>query len=147
MTRTALAHLYPNSIPCRGDVRVELRQPLDEGVAGVIGSVAGLITGAANEGGFKGLGGRFARRNLLRFGVPMDGEIRLTRVDTARSIELTHHPQAVLPPPTLKRLREQANTPAADAVTRRAFAEGWQDWVRSILIEHADDPVLIERVA
>jgi hypothetical protein len=35
-------------------------------VAGVIASVASLVTGAANEGGFKGLVGRFARNDLLR---------------------------------------------------------------------------------
>lgn len=56
MTRTALARLYPDGAPQRG-LRVELRQAVDEGVAGVIASVAGLITGAANEGGFKGLAG------------------------------------------------------------------------------------------
>lgn len=147
MTRTALARLYPNAIPRRGDVRVELRQRLDEGVAGVIGSVAGLITGAANEGGFKGLAGRFGRQGLLRFGVPMAGEIRFTRVDTARSVELAHHPQAVPRPAALKSLLQEAVGPAADAATRRAFAQGWQGWVRAILTEHADDPALIERVA
>ena len=51
-------------------------------MAGVIASVAALVTGAANEGGFKGLAGRYARRELLRFGVPMRGEIRFTRLDS-----------------------------------------------------------------
>ncbi|HJW10700.1 MAG TPA: hypothetical protein VJ598_02880 [Albitalea sp.] len=147
MTRTALARLYPDGLPRRGDVRVELRQALDEGVAGVIGSVAGLITGAANEGGFKGLAGRFGRQGLLRFGVPMAGEIRFTRVDTEQSVELTHHPQAVPRPAALKSLLQEATAPAADTATRRAFAECWQGWVRAILVEHADDPGLIELAA
>jgi hypothetical protein len=147
MTRTALVRLYADGLPRRGDVRVELRQRLDEGVAGVIGSVAGLITGAANEGGFKGLAGRFARQGLLRFGVPTTGEIRFTRVDTGQSVELTHHPLAVRRPAALKSHLQEAMAPSADAATRRAFAEGWQDWVRAMLIEHADDPVLIELVA
>ena len=59
MTRAALARLYPGETPRRGEIRVELRQALDEGVAGVIASVASLVTGAANEGGFNGLAGRF----------------------------------------------------------------------------------------
>ena len=147
MTRTALARLYPDGLPRRGDVRVELRQPLDEATAGVIGSVAGLITGAANEGGFKGLAGRFSRQGLLRFGVPMTGEIRFTRVDTGQSVELTHHPQAVPRPAALKRLLQAAMAPAADTPTRRAFAECWQGWVRAILVEHANDPVLVEPAA
>jgi hypothetical protein len=86
MTRAALARLYPGETPQRGAIRVELRQAVDEGVAGVIASVAGLVTGAANEGGFKGLAGRFARKGLLRFGVPMNGEIRFTRLDSGRSV-------------------------------------------------------------
>ena len=50
-----------------------LRESLDSGVAGVIGSVAVLLTGAAGAGGFKGLGGRHSRRNLLQFGVSGNG--------------------------------------------------------------------------
>lgn len=147
MTRTALARLYPGALPRRGDLRVELRQALDEGTAGVTGSVAGLIAGAANEGGFKGLAGRFGRQGLLRFGEPMAGEIRFTRVDTGQSVELSHHPQAVPRPPTLKGLLLEAMAPAADAATRLAFAKAWQGWVRTMLVEHADDPMLIEQLA
>lgn len=65
MTLKALAHLYPDQPPERGAIRVELREDIGAGVAGVIGSVVGLITGAAAEGGFKGIGGRFVRRGLL----------------------------------------------------------------------------------
>lgn len=147
MTRTALARLYPQSMPRRGEVRVELRQTLDEGVAGVIASVAGLVTGAANEGGFKGLGGRYARQNLLRFGVPMNGEIRYTRLDNGQAVELEHRPQVVPRPATLSTAMQQALQPGADAAARLAFADAWQGWVRTILVEHADDPALIAVVA
>lgn len=143
MTLTALARLYPNALPRRGELEVELRQQLDEGVAGVIASVAGLITGAANEGGFKGLGGRYSRRNLLRFGVPMKGELRFTRLDTGQAVELAHHPEAVSRPPTLDKLMQSASHPQADTATRKAFAEAWQGWVRAILVDHARDPALI----
>ena len=81
MTRTALARLYPGQTPQRGGIRVELRQAVDEGVAGVIASVAGLITGAANDGGFKGLAGRFGGRACCDSAWPMAGEIRFTRLD------------------------------------------------------------------
>jgi hypothetical protein len=143
MTRTALARLYPDELPRRGELRVELRQTLDEGVAGVIASVAGLITGAANEGGFKGLAGRCARSGLLRFGVPMVGEIRFTRLDTGRTVELSHRPQAVPRPAAVATLMQQALMPGADADTRKRFGDAWQSWVRTILVEHADDPALI----
>ena len=146
MTRTALARLYAQDMPRRGEVRVELRQALDAGVTGVIASVAGLITGAANEGGFKGLAGRFARDGRLRFGVPMTGEIRFTRLDTGQAVELAHRPQAVPRPATLSALMHKALTPGADVATRKAFADVWQGWVRTMLVEHADDPALISVV-
>lgn len=144
MTRAALARLYPGQTPRRGEIRVELRQGVDEGVAGVIASVAGLVTGAAGEGGFKGLAGRFARRGLLRFGVPMRGEIRFTRLDNGRSVELTHRPQVVPRPAGLSEQLCDALAPQACASAQRAFADAWQGWVQAILTEHADDPALIE---
>jgi hypothetical protein len=147
MTRAALARLYPGQTPRRGEIRVELRQAVDEGVAGVIASVAGLVTGAANEGGFKGLAGRFARNGLLRFGVAMRGEIRFTRLDNGLSVELSHRPQAAPRPAGLSELMRNAATPQATTAARRAFAEAWQGWVRSIVIDHADDPALIDIAA
>lgn len=147
MTRTALARLYPDATALRGGMRVELRQALDEGVAGVIAGVAGLVTGAANDGGFKGLAGRFGRQGLLRFGVAMAGEIRFTRLDTGGSIELAHRPQAVPRPAGLTDLMREALAPQADAASRRAFAQAWQGWVRTILLDHADDPALIAVIA
>lgn len=147
MTRTALARLYPDDVPQRGGMRVELRQAVDEGVAGVIASVVGLVTGAANEGGFKGLAGRFGRQGLLRFGVPMTGETRFTRLDTGRSVEVAHRPQAVPRPAGLSDLMRDALTPPSDHATRQDFAKAWQGWVQTILLDHADDPALIEVIA
>ena len=147
LTRAALARLYPcGELPRRGEVRVELREAIDDGVAGVIGSVAGLVTGAAGSGGFKGLAGRFARRGLLRFGVvPMAGEIRFTRLDDGRTVELAQRLQTVVPrPPGLGDLLRAASDPPAPAGARRALAEAWQGWVRAIAVEHADDPSLFE---
>lgn len=143
MTRTALAHLYPDGVPQRGGMRVELRQAVDEGVAGVMASVAGLVTGAATEGGFQGLAGRFGRQGLLRFGVRMRGEIRFVRLDSGRSVEVAHQPQVVPRPAGLADLMRDALAPQADSARRRAFAEAWQAWVQTILIDHADDSALV----
>lgn len=143
MTRAALARLYGTELPRRGEVRVELRQRHDEGVAGVIASIAQLVTGAAGEGGFKGLAGRFARQGLLRFGVAMPGEIRFTRLDSGASVVLAHHMQAVPRPAELSERLQRAFGPEADDTARQAFAQTWQGWVRTIMTEHADDPSLI----
>lgn len=143
MTRTALAHLYPDSAPQRGGVHVELREAVDTGVAGVIASIASLITGAAGNGGFKGLAGRFGRQGLLRHDVAMTGEIRFTRSDNGSAVELAHFPQAVPRPAGLADLMRRALAPQAEPATRQAFAVAWQEWVKAMLIDHADDPELV----
>ena len=143
MTRAALARLYPGQTPHRGEVRVALREPQDAGVTGVIASVAGLVTGAAGSGGFKGLAGRHARRDLLAYGEPMRGEMRFTRLDNGQSVEVSHHPEAAPRPPELRMQMQAALAPQADSAQRQAFAQTWQGWVRAILIDHADDPELI----
>lgn len=143
MTRAALARLYPGQTPHRGEVRVALREPQDAGVTGVIGSVAGLVTGAAGGGGFKGLAGRHGRRDLLLYGVPMRGEMRFSRLDNGQSVEVSHHPEAAPRPVGLPTLMQAALAPQADSAQREAFAQAWQGWVRAILIDHADDPKLI----
>jgi len=143
MTRAALAHLYRDALPRRGELQVDLRQRHDEGVAGVVASIAQLVTGAAGEGGFKGLAGRFGRQGLLRFGVAMPGDIRFTRLDSGASVVLAHRMQAVPRPERLAETMQAAFGPEADAAARQAFAQAWQGWVRSILVDHADDPALI----
>ena len=143
MTRAALARLYPEQTPRRGEVRVAMREPQDAGVVGVIASVAGLVTGAAGSGGFKGLAGRHARRDLMTFGVPMRGEMRFTRLDNGHSVEVSHHPESAPRPAQLGMQMQEALAPQADSTQRDAFARTWQGWVRSILIDHADDPAMV----
>jgi len=143
MTVKALARLYGDELPRRGEVRVEVRQNHDEGVAGVIGSVAGLLTGAAGDGGFKGLAGRHSRRGLLSYGAPIAGELRLSRTDTGASVEVAYHPEIVERPAELKSLMASALAPDAGPDARRAFGEAWQEWVRRIVVDHAHDPALV----
>ena len=54
MTVRALPALYGHEVPVRGEVQVAVGEPADSGFAGVMAAVAGLLTGAAGEGGFKG---------------------------------------------------------------------------------------------
>ena len=143
MTRAALARLYPDRLAQRGGVRVQLREAEDAGVAGVIAAVATLVTGAAGRAGFKGLAGLHKRCDLLGFGVAMQGQMRFTRLDDGRAVEVSHHTEAVPSPSGLRPLMQAALAPGADDAARAAFARAWQERVRQILIEHADDPRLI----
>ena len=58
-----------------------------------------------------------------------------------------HRPQAVPRPAGLADLMRAALTPPSDDATRRRFAQAWQDWVQTILLDHADDPALIAVIA
>lgn len=144
LTRRALARLYPDSLPLRGGMRVELRDTQAAGTTGVVGNVMGLITGAAGEGGFKGLGGRLGRAHLLRYGVALPAEVRFTRLDTGRAVDLNYHPERVPPDPELPGLMARLLAGDADDTDRQDFARLWQERVRRILLEHADDPAVVE---
>ena len=131
-TRRALSELYAGETPERGAIRVELRGRVDEGVTGVIASVAGLVTGAAAEGGFKGLAGRFERRGLLAFGAPIAAELRFTRLDTGCAVEADLPRAAAASPELLASLRD-ALSPEASAMERQGFARAWQARVADLL--------------
>lgn len=128
----ALQRLYPAQMPERGGVRVELRAALEEGTAGVVANVAALVTGAAGEGGFKGIAGRFVRRGLLLFGAPIHADLRFTRLDSGQWVEADlRHPQSMSA--ELSTALRRALAPGASREERAAFAGGWQDRVQELL--------------
>jgi hypothetical protein len=62
MVRKGLSWLYADELPERGGIEVHMRDGREQGTTGVIATVAQLLTGAASETGFGGIGvgGRFA---------------------------------------------------------------------------------------
>jgi hypothetical protein len=143
MTLKALTRLYRGELPERGAIRVELRDDVAAGVSGVIANVIALITGAAQENGFKGIGGRFDRRNLLAFNAPIEGEIRFSRIDTGAGVETRYRADRAPPAPEMRELLQRIQTDTATEQDRQRFGALWQDRVRRILIDHIDDPELI----
>ena len=143
MARAGLAALYPGALPERGGVRVDMPEPADEGVSGVIGSVIGMITGAAGAGGFHGIGGRFDRRALLAFGLPELAGPRLSRIDTGAAVSVSVRMERVPGDPRMRGLLHQCMTGAATPEEERQFRALWQDRVRRLLVEHGDDPQLV----
>lgn len=144
MARKALADLYPNELPRRGEIKVEMRDDAEHGVTGVIASVLGMITGAAGKGGFHGIGGKFVRKNLLSFNAPIKGEVRFTRVDTGKSVEASAHPEVAMPSPALRASLGQALQPGVSKEQAASFGAQWQARVRELMVDHADDPKTIE---
>jgi hypothetical protein len=145
MIRKGLACLYGAELPERGAVEVYLRDSRDEGVTGVIASVATLVTGAAPETGFGGIGsgGRFARRGLLRFDAPITGLMALRRRDTGESVELDLDAGIVPSDPVMGPLFSKVVAGQAGAAEQARFAGLWQDRVARMLLENADNGQLV----
>ncbi len=143
MTCAALRALYGQAVPQRGGLRVEFAEQMDSGVTGVIASVATLITGAAGAGGFKGLGGQYSRRNLLRFGVDGVADLRFTRLDNAAAVHCRFLPNSVAADPRLGELLPSVIQNQASAEQRLLFGRLWQERVRRLLLEHAADPAVV----
>jgi hypothetical protein len=143
MTLKTLGKLYPDSLPERGGIQVEFGAGQADGVTGVTAAVAGLLTGAAGEGGFKGLGGRYSRQNLLRFTSGNAAALRFTRLDTGASLAAAYHPDIVPAPPELQALMPGVLSGEASAAEKAVFGRLWQMRVKRILIDHFDDPALV----
>lgn len=141
--RAGLRALYGAELPERGGVAVSMPEAEDAGVAGVIGQVLTLVTGAAGAGGFKGLGERHARNGLLRYGDATVDHLRLRRLDTGQivSVELDTSPVPV--DPAQRQLLGLALQGGADVAQRREFGRLWQERVRRLLLDHADDPAVV----
>ncbi|MCK6427765.1 MAG: hypothetical protein L6Q72_01555 [Burkholderiaceae bacterium] len=140
ITRRALAALYGDALPERGAQRLSFREPIGEGVTGVIANVISMLTGAAHDGGFKGIAGRFFRRDLLAFGAEQPLALRFARIDTGASVDAEADIKRVPSDPRLPALLARAAAGEAGADELRRFGELWQDRVRRLLLEHGDDP-------
>ena len=143
MARAALAALYPGAIAERGGMRVELPEPASEGVSGVIGNVLGLITGAAGAGGFHGIGSRFDRRELIAYGAVVPAQVRVSRVDGAAAVSVSVRAERIPGDPRMRQLQPRCVTGSATPDEAAQFRALWQDRVKRLLVDHADDPEVV----
>jgi hypothetical protein len=141
-TSLALDFLYPDAIPVRGDIRVAFSQGSADGVTGVIANVVSMLTGAMSDNGFKGIGGRFDRRQRLYFSVEISGEMRFTRLDTNRSVQVSVNLQQVPASRHLSLLMAKCLSNTANQTETAEFRQLWQERVRRILLEHGNDPAV-----
>jgi hypothetical protein len=139
-TCKALALLYPDATPVRGEIRVEFSQDSTNGVTGVIANIVSMMTGAMSDNGFKGIGRRFDRRNRLFFAAEIQGEIRFTRLDTGQGVLASTNLNLVPASPRLPELMASCLSNTATAAETSEFRQLWQARVRSILLEHGNDP-------
>ena len=89
--------------------------------------------------GFKGIMGKFNRRELLFMGSNIQSDIRLTRLDTNKSVELFYKPWKVVTP---GEILQSAIGPNATEENKISFPVRWQNMVKTIL-ENADKVIEI----
>lgn len=144
--QAALEKLFNGETPVRGEISVTVHGQVDEGVYGVIGQAVGFITGAAPSSGFRGLGPRFKRKDLLRFGgAKIDPEgmcFEFRRLDGQGSVLVTFYPQRVPFPQDrgrrLSELLEKVLWDAAKEEERDEFQKLWTERIKMMLLEKKD---------
>ena len=113
----------------------------------MIASIATLLTGAAAETGFHGIGPahRFKRQDLLQYGAAsIDGMLVLKRRDTGAAVQVELNAGIIPFHPDMQALLPKAVSGYATPAEMQRFGEVWQERVRAILIDHADDDALVQ---
>ncbi len=135
MAMQGLNALYPDSVPQRGDIMVQMNHAETQGVTGVIANVISFIVGASGKGGFKGIQGQFSRESLLSYDVAMQGAVTLTRKDTQQSVTLSYDPSVVEVKSEMKPLMGKSLKGLASKEEQKQFTTLWQQRVEMILLD------------
>jgi hypothetical protein len=133
MCQQGLNFLYPEQKPVRGQIQVEFKETLEEGVAGVIASVFTHITGATDKSGFKGINGNFIRHSLMNFGSSIQSSVSLTRIDKDKTVELFYNPAVIPASIEQQELMSLIMQNSASDELKVRFGQLWQARVEKIL--------------
>jgi len=134
MAQKGLEALYGKELPQRGSIHVAMREGEAEGVTGVICNVISFIAGANGISGFKGIGGHFSRDNLVSYNIPMNGEVKLTRLDTNNSVVVSYNASVIPADPAMQPLMGKSLQGLASEAERKKFGALWQARVEKILL-------------
>jgi hypothetical protein len=118
---------------------VEFRDDPRAGSNGIAAAVVHMLTGAAGNSGFKGLGGRYARAGLLRVAPDLPLAMRYTRLDTGAAVDAEADLTLVPEDPALPGLVERCMRGRAEPAALERLGELWQQRVRHMLIDLARD--------
>src|SRR3989338_4806705 len=137
MTQKALKALYKDEVPVRGEISVKVLGSVDNGANGPISQVISLITGAATQTGFAGLGERFGRKDKLIFDQANEepNAFIFTRDDTGKSVKVTYHPELLPQDSELPQLFTKCMVDTATEKQKEEFKEKWQKRVKAVLFE------------
>ncbi len=153
MTQLALKKLYPDKTPVRGEITVKFKGGVEDKVNGPISQVVCMITGAAPESGFGGLGGgRYNRKNLLTFdpndAAPPDAicSVEFQRRDTGKKIEITYSNYMLGGNPKMGQLMPKAVSGKATDAEQKEFGELWHERIQIILSDPPDGMFVIKEL-
>ncbi len=153
LTQLALKELYKGTMPVRGDIRVTFRGGVDHKVNGPISQVVSLITGAAPESGFSGLGGgRFNRKNLMSFDEKNEPDpvcicsVIFERMDTGKKVEISYDNSMLGADPKMGELMPKAVKGIASDAELREFGNLWHDRIKTILMNPPDGMFVIKEI-
>ena len=139
ITEAAIKALFEDGIGVRGEIKVEFKEKLTDGVAGVIGNVISHITGATDKSGFKGLGGKFARHSLMFYEAEITSSARFTNLLTNKSVDVIYdHSSLSSYNIQIKQLMEKLMQKVATPEERKLFGELWQKRVANIFQNKAE---------
>lgn len=133
----ALEKLYGDAIPVRGEIAVTVYGEPDDGVYGVIGQVFSFLTGAAPATGFKGLGPRFKRKDLLQFQPDkIDPEamcFEFRRLDTGQAVLAKFYPGCVpFPEDKARQLSHLMQPVLWEAATQPEIEQFQKLWMQKV---------------
>lgn len=134
MGAKGLDALYGDTLPQRGSVKVEMKENENVGVTGVTANIISFILGANGVGGFKGIKGNFSRNDLLFYGASIRSEVRLTRLDTMQSIDISYDPSLVKADEKMMPLMGKSLKGLASEEEKIIFQTLWQKRVEEILL-------------
>lgn len=134
MGAKGLDALYGDTLPQRGSVKVEMKENENVGVTGVTANIISFILGANGAGGFKGIKGNFSRNDLLFYGASIRSEVRLTRLDTMQSIDISYDPSLVKADEKMMPLMGKSLKGLASEEEKIIFQTLWQKRVEEILL-------------
>ena len=134
MAQEGLSTLYEGERPVRGNIKVEMKEAEHEGVTGVTCNIISFILGASGVNGFKGIQGKFSRNNLVSYDAHIPTEVKLTRLDTKQSVNLSYDPSSIKADEKMKPLMGKNLKGLATEEEQKMFHTLWQARVEEILL-------------
>ncbi len=151
LTQTALKHLHGDEIPVRGNIKVTFRGGIEYRVNGPISQVVTLITGAAGDNGFHGLGGgKFNRHNLLTFDESSEAPAGaicsaiFERLDNGKSVEVSYNNSMLPGNPKMGELMPLSVSGTGTDEQIKEFGELWHDRIKLVLLGNLEGMFVVK---